>query len=515
MAGTSQEVRFCRFDEAPLEGQLGLRAPPFGAAKEPFRQLRYIEKYVRHLQCRSIAIERRYIDRDYIEDHSIFYARSFFPYDNFCKRVHFFSIEQADVQACLTELLGVAHSASEREYRAAYEDFSEKAYLGFVVIKPLHGCPVGRTVLRSYARTPHDTADYYRSFGPTRKYRPHFMGVELCVRGLGFQQQDTGVSACATTALWSALQKVRDFEDVAAATPAQITTLASQHSLPFGRTMPSEGLSVEQMCQAIQAVGLSPNLFKINRLDMARGLLYSAAMSEMAPILILRKNNGLSHAVTLAGIKLRESHVAEHIVAGCLDEQSTDLVALYVHDDRHGPYLSASFTGTSPNAAAVLNITTTSDSVEEDDDWVLSHVLIPMHSKIRLSFQSLRDVGSGIVFQLADMIHALDNTNSDSILIDTRIIRSYRYVKELLLKKATINQVERFCSTFHLPRYTGIIQLRSKFFGAIDLLVDTTDTARNLHCLAIVGLSETTQQSKEVLEFLAKKYEAELCLPNE
>jgi hypothetical protein len=288
MPATSQEVAFYRLDEVSLESRLNLHAPPFGAAKDPFRQLRYIEKYIRDLGGRSIAIERVYIDRDYIEDHSIFYARNFYPYSNFCRRVHFFTIEDEDVQNQLTELLSLVHSTSERDYRDAYEEFSDRAYLGFTVVKPLDGCPVGRTVLRSYPKLPQNGVDYYRDFRPTRRYTPHFMGVELTVHGLGFQQQDTGVSACATTALWSALQKIRDFEDVAAATPAQITTLASQHSLPFGRTMPSEGLSVNQMCQAIQALGLSPNLFKTTRLDMARGIIHAAVMSEMAPILILK-----------------------------------------------------------------------------------------------------------------------------------------------------------------------------------------------------------------------------------
>jgi len=37
-------------------------------------------------------VEQHYIDRDHIEDHSVFYSKSLYPYPNFCCRVHFFSL---------------------------------------------------------------------------------------------------------------------------------------------------------------------------------------------------------------------------------------------------------------------------------------------------------------------------------------------------------------------------------------------------------------------------------------
>jgi len=132
-------------------------------------------------------------------------------------------------------------------YRNACAEFSRTSYLGFGVIKPLGGTPVGRTMLAAF--DPGSGDGFHYRFDCTCEYQAHLLGAELTVRGLGFQQQDVGVSACATTALWSAMQKVRDFEDIGTATPAQITTLASQYALPFGRSMPSEeALSIEQKC---------------------------------------------------------------------------------------------------------------------------------------------------------------------------------------------------------------------------------------------------------------------------
>jgi hypothetical protein len=45
------------------------------------------------------------------------------------------------------------------------------------------------------------------------------------------------------------------FEEIAAATPAQITNMAVRNILPHGRALPQEGLSVDQMCQAIRVFG--------------------------------------------------------------------------------------------------------------------------------------------------------------------------------------------------------------------------------------------------------------------
>ena len=175
-------------------------------------------------------------------------------------------------------------------------------------------------------------------------YSVHLLGVELTVRGLGFQQQDQGVSACATTAIWSSLQKLRDFEDVAAATPAEITANASRFALPFGRSLPSEGLSLNQMCQGIHALGISPNLFESRKLSARAQLIFTAAKSGIALILIIRSLKNSRHAVAAAGIKLAKEHKVT-IVAGAnaIDDMSGDLLGVYIHDDRLGPYVTTQF----------------------------------------------------------------------------------------------------------------------------------------------------------------------------
>jgi hypothetical protein len=270
------------------------------------RQLRYVENYARQVNCKSIAIEGRYIDRDFMEDYSVFYSKCFRHYDNSCRRVHFFSQDEATVRERIARVMEAARG-DEHAYHEASRLVSEELYLGFCVIKPLDGSPVGRTILKCFPPQPEDLGlGFTRVFNCTRNYISHFMGLEFSVRGLGFQQQDIGVSACATTAVWSALQKVRDHQNIATFTPAQITTLASKYSLPFGRSMPSEGLSIDQMCQAVQAMGVSPNVYRVDRMEESRGYLYSAIRSGFPPILVMSRGGRSDdhHAVACVGMKL-------------------------------------------------------------------------------------------------------------------------------------------------------------------------------------------------------------------
>ncbi|MBK8270384.1 MAG: hypothetical protein IPK83_19650 [Planctomycetes bacterium] len=283
---------------------LQLVAPPFLSHEIAFRQIRYISEYVVKLGAKSVAIENHYIDRYHMEDHSVFYSKSLFPFPNFCRRVHFFNVDQATVRRRLQGLLVTGLAKGLDELQVASKEFCESTYLGFTIIKPLTGSPVGRTVLRPYPEVPEDhSTGFRRDFGAVREYSLHLFGVELTVRGLAFQQQDVGVSACATTAIWSAMQKMRDHEDIAAFTPAQITILASRYSLPFGRSMPSEGLSLDQMCQATQALGAAPNVVRTSDFATFKSYLHTTLRSGFAPILILESTIG-RHAVAVAGMKL-------------------------------------------------------------------------------------------------------------------------------------------------------------------------------------------------------------------
>lgn len=497
-----QEIRYEKFLEAEFDKTLHLE-PPLFVGREAWGQLFSVARHAARLGCKSIAIESHYIDRHYMEEHGVFYSRNLVVYRNYCQRVHFFTSEPGSLESELKSLRLELRDESTDGYRSRCQEFSERAYLGFCVVKPLPGCPVGRTVLKPYDPKPPSSGAYKSSFSCTRPYIVHFAGLELKVIGLAFQQQDLGVSACATTALWSALQKVNESEEINSTTPAQITLLASQYALPFGRPLPSEGLSLGQMCQAVRSLSLAPVVIPATAFDAARGYLYSTVLSNAAAVLILDTGDDkMAHAVTLVGAWSREPLQPCVLQLG-LDDQAGNLQGIYVHDDRNGPYMPAAIRPETDRLWLDLDLN------GRIEPWRLSHLLIPFHAKIRCSFTSLRRRARQTVGFLTAYQRAA-NIAPDSVSFVTWIRRSHRYVKELLTK-ATMRPeaIEQLIASVALPRYVGVIRLESDSFGPVDVLVDTTSTDKNFHISAVV----VTDSSRELTVVLAELLAAECSCP--
>jgi hypothetical protein len=510
----ARPAEFSPFRSGILESCLELAEPVFVRGEDALRQLRYIEAYASDLECRSIAVERLYIDRDYMEDHSVFYSKSLHPYPNRCQRVHFFSLEEAEVRSEIRRVLEVGVSGGTHAYHEACRAFSANAYLGFSVVKPLPGSPIGRTVLRCFPETKEPSGGAaLRDFGCTRVYSTHLYGVELRVRGLAFQQQDMGVSACATTAIWSALQKVRDHEDISPVTPAQITSLAGKHSLPFGRAMPSEGLSIDQMCQAIQAVGVSPNVFRTDRIGDARAYVYSAVKSGVSPVLVLKLGGG-HHAVAVAGMKIRTPHVPSPLAVPA-DDVAGDVVALYIHDDRRGPYLRANLTEKEGRPYLSVSLR---EAGEGPEVWEMTHIIAPFHAKIRLSLADLRKLALHVVANVnagrdaVEKAYQLAPIDPAIVGFEFWIRRSHKYLESMFLGVGSLSAevVEKFCATVTVARYLGVVRLSAPYFDPIDVLIDTTGTLKNAHCVGIFAPHSSRPLTRVIASYLASCYQCPL-----
>lgn len=499
---------------------VGLEPPkfvPVASTGSPLRQLDYIDAYIRSpdLGCRSILLEWPYIDRDYMEEHAVFYSSSLHAYPNSCTRVHFFNLEARAVEEKMRAILDGAPKLSGDGFSSECDIFSREHYLGFSIIKPLVGSPVGRTVLRTYKTDGRNGTT--RIFPCTRRYRTHVLGLELEVVGLAFQQQDLGVSACATTALWSALQRRRE-EEIAGPVPAQITKLASQYTLPFGRPMPSEGLSVEQMCMAIQALGLSPSLLRTEKFTTARCYLYAAIKSSFAPVLVLegKKNSGIAHAVAVAGANLNTANPSQAFIGektALIKATASSLEAVYIHDDRYGPYLRADLR--EERGAPFLRIDPSRDQTDEEF-WEMTHILIPTHPKIRMSFGNLLEVALGLCRSVSGRLTAnkprnkktkLKNAHSvpPELTVDFWIEPNDAYVRNLTLERPKLRakNLDLLLRKVVFSRYVGIVRIETDQAGIIEVVVDTTSTLSNLNFLAVIARGAIKADTKMVVQHVS------------
>lgn len=265
----------------------------------------------------------------------------------------------------------------------------QKAYLGFIVVRPLPQAIIGRTVVKTFPKWDGEDERRFRAVVDTKI---NLFGIPLTVKkSLPFQQQDTVVAACATVALWSAFFRTAHMFGTPAVRPAAITKAAT--SVLFQeRALPSTGLTLEQMCQAIRSDGLEPEVFTLEN-GKVPVLSWLRAYLELGIPLILglKTPRGL-HAVTVVGYRLaksvqvdRELHQDYHEAPSA----ARRIKMLYCHDDNLGPFAKFGVTADAEGG----NVRLTSDVYGTDDapaQLAFDYVVVPVYEKIRLGFPAVQ-----------------------------------------------------------------------------------------------------------------------------
>ncbi len=207
--------------------------------------LTYFDEYFGKLKAKTIVVESPYTDGDFLDDYAAYYVRCLGKYRSRCARLHFFQVAFDD-----SGLKKAAKQQSKRLRRRTLRAL-QKAYLGFIVVKPLPETVVGRTCLKTYPEGER------RHYAATRSYDVHLLGFKLTVESLAFQEQDKVAAACATSAIWSVLQGTGVLFQHEITSPVEITKKATEHVRDATREFPNAGLYPEQMADAIRGVGLT------------------------------------------------------------------------------------------------------------------------------------------------------------------------------------------------------------------------------------------------------------------
>lgn len=454
-----------------------------------------MEQYLGKLGCQSIIIEEHYVDSDYIKDDALFYARSLRAYPNYCKRVHFFSAPLDADQ--WRELMVKANGPECAEVEARLQ----RSYLGFCVKRPLVGVPIGRTVIKDLG--PRSESGKERTFTPLREYHVHVAGFRLTVRGLAFQQQDQGVSACATTALWTALHAVTHREALGLPAPAQITEAAARHQAG-NRSLPSQGLTIQQICEATRTFGLDPLVLTPRDPQLDRADLIGYLNSGFPVILALRMAGSLDgHAVCAVGLKLGDLQPPTDPQLP-IQDWSSRVEAVYIHDDRLGPYACAdleSHTIKGGGVATKLNIKWpgTQASAEES---LLEAMIVPVPIKIRLTMDRIHNIGRWI----APLLMNFGGFNQAELRYGYHSSRTY--LQEAHRFGLSDRGLYELCCETTLSRYVGYVRVLHGSTILADVLLDTTETAPNPMFLAVIGHPGWPPAHGAILTYLAEHLDA-------
>ncbi len=431
-----------------------------------FKQAKYLAGYLGSKGAKSIVVEKEYIDGDYLEDFATYYVRCFEKYSSRCKRLHFFSTE-FDVAAFDRDL------ACRDETR---DGTYQSCYLGFVVVRPLPRAVVGRTLLKTY-----DPEGYRRRFRAIRKYDVSLFGIHLEIESLPFQEQDSVIAACATVALWTAFHKTAGLFATTAPRPAVITNAANAVR-PAKRIMPSRDLRIDQMCEAVRAVGLEPQVEPIGPRTPLASLLYGYLEMDVPVVLVgcQRGDRAAGHAITVVGYAMGDagSDIVERPVNGVVSIASK-VDRLFVHDDNVGPFARLKFLDAAEHNADARNdkipfLLQGSDIDGEPEPWFTPLVaLIPIYGKVRLGFTDIHVWVQNFMMLMLALQIDVPGSEWNIRLTDTQ-----RLKREIRLRMAHVPNVTDLLAKPQ-PHYIWHAALSSNGTPMIDLLCDATGIARS------------------------------------
>jgi hypothetical protein len=312
-------------------------------------------------------------------DYASFYSRCFEDIPKKVTRVHFFYGNPKHIEGLVKLIL----NSGLDKAREAHDKLIQN-YIGFTTLRPIHRKVIGKTAFIQYPSS--DGESNLRHYPVFIDNNVHIAGIPFSVNALPFQEQDTAVAACATTAIWSALPAIRKKFDIGTYySPYEITNLAFEASDSTGnRRFPNEGLGLNQILNVIMKMGFDPQFFDVNFFPTTKYFdeLVIAHLEFGLPVLAaLRLSNDTSregHLVTIAGYK-------------CVKGKK-ELSELYVHDDQIGFYSRSKFTDATHKRWT--------------NEWITHYkykeieviaLIIPYYHKIRLSYSCIYKLCAGEV----------------------------------------------------------------------------------------------------------------------
>jgi len=510
----------CRFEKSTLSN---LVKECFGADfPDVFHkeQTDYIYRYTKDLGATSILLEFDYVDKDYLEDYSRYYVKCFSSNGYKCARLHFFA---KDINH--KYINDVLVSGNNSEQAKTLRD----TYLGFMVIKPLPKTFIGKTCLKHY-RDINIQGGIKRAL--KRSYNVDLFGINLHIESIAFQEQDKVVAACATTAIWSSLHATswRSIREISAC--SEITTNAINHIDNSNNSFPNKELSNKQIMRALDIEGfrhhneLIAKMIKMDffnsvrtHIDSNLPLILGVEVYGVSDENILTKKAG--HAVTILGYKL-----------------SATKPAIYIHDDRLGPFVRASFVElkdfTYQSTADADNKHSWGLILQEKDDsgqWKKAHevllpdsLIVPTHKKVRLSSSFATNTCSLIVDEYEAMVRSLgegknieENLNQVKFTIKLSEISAIRQEiinhsynecdqEGLPLSKEELESLIKEKSAFLTGRYARFQWVASfsyKNVPAFKILFDATDIPQGN---AISGIFIENKLESDVILSIVKEY---------
>lgn len=353
---------------------------PYGSFSRP-----PLIEHLHKIGLTSFILESEYIDKDYIKDYANYYARCFYDYKKYCKRLHFFSCSITNSSF---------HKALEENDESFFKKMQEN-YLGFMVLKPIPN-KIGRTCIKTYSEDNFKV----RRYPATRTYEANLFGIDLKIRSLAYQEQDGSVAVCASSALWSAAHKTGYLFHHEIPCPSDITKLATVQTNHI-RNFPNNGLTAEQLGVGISGLGLEPQTYTVDQARINKGLIY-AYINIGIPIIcgltLYKKKNGhlvkhAKHAVTIVGYSFENGKIEPTILKKEIRLKSSRMTRIYCHDDQLCPFARMTFKSQKVFIDNHYKDLLTTSWIDQSTNSIMlasiNVLLTPLYKKIRVPYDAV------------------------------------------------------------------------------------------------------------------------------
>ena len=396
------------------------------------KQIDYIYNYLKDLNAKSVLLEPDYVDKDYLEDFNNFYVKCFNNKGAMTARLHFFSDDLSHKE--LDDILISGDNIKK----------IQDSYLGFTIIKPLVKNFIGKTCLKIYPSLISNKNKKIIS----REYNVSLFGIPLVVNTIAFQEQDKVVSACATTSIWCSLHgnKNKNIRDIISC--SEITKNAINHISGSQNNFPNKELSNKQMLRSLDMENLKHHLINTKDYDHDRFFdLVKTYIDSDIPLIL-----GAT-AYSINDNKLTE--LAGHAVTiiGYNDKEGKK--ALYIHDDRTGPYARSQIVNLK-SYFKEEKITNTWGLVlnkkDSEKNWKKEHeillplnVIIATNKKVRLTSEKPKATCNVIINSFESMLKVIGQDAIDSFkgkLTYSITLKEISEIKKEILEKKIKNYIE-------------------------------------------------------------------------
>jgi hypothetical protein len=369
------------------------------------RQTEFIYNYLSDLGAETILLESEYVDRDYLEDYARYYVKCFNRYGERCARIHFFK-NKFDHSNFIDYL--------NKNDKNAYKDLNQN-YLGFMVIKPLPKTFIGKSCLKIYPSF--ENSDIKKTI--SIEYSVNLFGIPLKIKSVAFQEQDKVLSACATTAIWSTLhaQDNSDYRKVNSC--SEITLSAINHVIESSNSFPNKGLTNKQILRALDIQG-----YRNHQIDIKD----NSNMDTFFDIIKIHIDSNIPIILGADVYKYSDNQLIKldgHAVSILGYKDSIEEKAIYIHDDRLGPFAKATLSHFEKIFPSLLDkgkplsewcISFQDKGNEPTEIMIPDSVIIATHPKVRISSEYIENTCFFIAEELCDYCKLLiEGENLDLI----------------------------------------------------------------------------------------------------